>query len=259
MLRILVAALLAANLAFFAWSQGWLDGFVGVRSIGDREPERMSRQVHPELVHVLPASGASDGAAAASGAASASAAASSASDAASAARPESLAGSAPSGAVAAASAPSSICLEAGPFSDNEATRVQATLDKALAGANVVDQKTPKPGRWLVYMGRYANAEALTKKEEELKRRKIQYSEMPESSPLAPGLSLGVFSDRNNATRALDQFAELDIHTARVVELVPASSNHLFRFETSDVALATRASALKLGAAARDFKPCAAKT
>ena len=44
MLRALIAALLLANLAFFAWTQGWLDSVVGVRSIGDREPERLLRQ-----------------------------------------------------------------------------------------------------------------------------------------------------------------------------------------------------------------------
>lgn len=54
MLRLLVGLLVAANLAFFAWSQGWLDDVVGVRAQGDREPERLRNQVRPELVRVLP-------------------------------------------------------------------------------------------------------------------------------------------------------------------------------------------------------------
>ncbi|MEP7057176.1 MAG: hypothetical protein ABI809_05335 [Caldimonas sp.] len=62
MLRALVALLLAANLAFFAWTQGWLDDFVGVRASGDREPERLARQVNPGAVVIL--SAASDAAAA---------------------------------------------------------------------------------------------------------------------------------------------------------------------------------------------------
>jgi hypothetical protein len=57
--RALIALLLLANLAFFAWTQGWLDAVVGVRSIGDREPERLQRQVRPELIRILPASAAS--------------------------------------------------------------------------------------------------------------------------------------------------------------------------------------------------------
>ena len=55
MLRALVVALLLVNLAFFAWTQGWLDSVTGVRAIGDREPERLARQVLPESVRILSA------------------------------------------------------------------------------------------------------------------------------------------------------------------------------------------------------------
>jgi hypothetical protein len=53
MLRLLVVVLVLANLAFYAWTQGLLDNVVGVRSHGDREPDRMSRQVRPEVIRVL--------------------------------------------------------------------------------------------------------------------------------------------------------------------------------------------------------------
>ncbi len=53
MLRLLVVVLVLANLAFYAWTQGLLDNVVGVRSRGDREPDRMSRQVRPEVIRVL--------------------------------------------------------------------------------------------------------------------------------------------------------------------------------------------------------------
>lgn len=55
MLRALAALLVLANVAFWAWSQGWLDGVVGVKARGDREPERLALQLHPEIVVVLPA------------------------------------------------------------------------------------------------------------------------------------------------------------------------------------------------------------
>lgn len=54
MLRLLVAALLLANLLFFAWSRGWLDQVIGVPAQGDREPQRLASQVRPELVRLLP-------------------------------------------------------------------------------------------------------------------------------------------------------------------------------------------------------------
>jgi hypothetical protein len=47
MLRVLVLLLLLANAVFFAWTQGALDHVLGVRSIGDREPERQNQQVRP--------------------------------------------------------------------------------------------------------------------------------------------------------------------------------------------------------------------
>ena len=54
MLRRLALLLLLANLLFFAWSQGWLTGIVGLRPHPEREPERLARQVRPETVVVLP-------------------------------------------------------------------------------------------------------------------------------------------------------------------------------------------------------------
>jgi hypothetical protein len=219
-LRAFVAALLVANLAFFAWSQGWLDAIVGVRSIGDREPERLLRQVHPELVRVL-----------------------SAGDAAS----------------AAAAPPPFACLEAGPFTDAEVGAAQASAQGALPGAALSDVKTEQAGTWMVYMGRYADREALTKKEDEIKRRKLEYEELRDHPALAPGLSLGRFDTRAAATSALEQFTQQGIRTARVVEFKPASSSHLLRIERADAALAAQASALKLTALGnKGFAACATK-
>ncbi len=53
MLRLLVVVLVLANLAFYAWTQGLLDNVVGVRSHGDREPDRLTRQVSPEVIRVM--------------------------------------------------------------------------------------------------------------------------------------------------------------------------------------------------------------
>ena len=59
MLRVLALLLLLANVLFFAWTQGTLDQVLGVRSIGDREPEREALQVRPgDLVVVSAASAA---------------------------------------------------------------------------------------------------------------------------------------------------------------------------------------------------------
>lgn len=59
MLRLLVVVLLAANGAFFAWSQGWLDAVTGTRALGEREPARLDEQVRPDDVKLLPPRAAS--------------------------------------------------------------------------------------------------------------------------------------------------------------------------------------------------------
>lgn len=58
MLRVLVLLLLLANALFFAWTQGALDHVLGVRSIGDREPERQAQQVRPSDLVVVSAASA---------------------------------------------------------------------------------------------------------------------------------------------------------------------------------------------------------
>jgi hypothetical protein len=58
-LRALLAALIVANLIFFAYSRGTFDSALGLHSQGDREPERVAAQVRPQTVRLLPMSAAS--------------------------------------------------------------------------------------------------------------------------------------------------------------------------------------------------------
>ncbi len=220
MLRAIVAALLIANLGFYAWSQGWLDNVIGTRSTGDREPERLAHQVRPEVVRILSAGAAID-------------------------------------AASAASAPSALaCFEAGPFTDAELGAAQTTAQAALPGTPLADVKTDKPGTWMVYMGRFPNREALTKKEDELKRRKSPYEEVREPAALAPGLSLGRFDDRAAAVKALEEFTQQGIRTARVVESAPASTSHVLRVDKADTALVAQIGAVRFAGLGKGFAPCA---
>lgn len=219
MLRLLVVALLAANLLFYAWTQGWLDDVVGVRAAGDREPERLTRQVKPELIRVLP----------------------------------------PQSSASTAAKMGATCLEAGPFAADEIGGADAALQAALPGelrSNVATVKLDKPGQWIVYMGKYPNREALLKKAEELKRRNVKYDEVRNPPSLDGGLSLGRFDDRFSAERALAQLGQQGIQTARVVEVTPAGATFLLRAAAADGALAARLSGLKADALGKGFAECA---
>ena len=57
MLRALVAVLLVANLAFWAWSAGLMDN-LGLGPSRERDPLRLTQQIHPEAVRVLPSAAA---------------------------------------------------------------------------------------------------------------------------------------------------------------------------------------------------------
>ncbi|OYT98624.1 MAG: hypothetical protein CFE40_11890 [Burkholderiales bacterium PBB1] len=153
MLRGLLLALLLANLVFFVWSQGGLGNADGGAAGGQREPERLSRQVHPEAVQLLrpvvaaptPAStpsaatatdlsasgpeaaSAASSAEAASGPATAEVSASAAIAASAAASGASAVASTPTLAPPPPPPPGTRCLEAGPFSGTALAAAETAL------------------------------------------------------------------------------------------------------------------------------------
>ena len=235
MLRMLVLALALANAGYYAWTEGWLDTFIGTRANAEREPERLTRQVQPESVQILPSSAANLGAAPATAAA-------------------------PSPAPAAASAATATeplaCLEAGPFSTAELAAATSAAQTALPSGAWTDVKTEKPGVWLVYMGRYGDRELLAKKKEELGRIKLAFEDVRNAPSLEPGLSLGRYDNRAAAEKGLAQFALRGVHSAKVVELSPGSTTHLLRVDKADASLVTLLTGLRSEGLGKGFVPCA---
>lgn len=223
MLRKLVLLLVLANIVFFAWTQGAFDELLPVKSTGDREPERLARQVRPELVRLMPSSAAS-------------------------------AATTPS--ASPASQPALACLEAGPIAADALPAAEAALAAAIGAGRWADVKTEKPGSWIIHMGRFSNREALLAKQAELARIKVVNEELRSPSDLAPGLSLGRFDDRAAADRALDGFANRGIRTARVVQLTAPVASHVLRVDKADAALAAQLTSLKADALGKGFVPCA---
>ena len=221
MLRLLLLVLIVANLGFYSWTQGWLDSVVGIRATGDREPERLARQLRPEAVVILP--------------------------------PDSAASS------SAATAATPACLEAGPFSPTELVAAITSLKQLLptaAEGGWAEVKTETPGSWIVYMGKFADAEGLAKKEQELKRLKLDFEIMRSPPTLERGLSLGRFDQRAAADKALERFTQQGVRTARVVELSPPGSASLLRAARADAELASQLTALKTASLGKGFAACA---
>ena len=218
MLRTFVVLLLVVNLAFYAWTQGWLDHVVGVHARGDHEPERLARQVNPDLVKII--------------------------------APQSVA------AAASAAVRARVCLEAGPFVAGEVTAAEVTLTPLLPAGSWVNLKVEKPAVWAVYMGRYVDREVKKKKADELAQLNIPFEEVSGAPEFEPGLSLGRFEQRAGADTALVELTQRGVRSASVVELSKPTTVYLLRIDNADEALAARVAALKVGTLSRGFGACA---
>lgn len=236
MLRLFVLLLALANLVFLAWTYGWLDETIGVRAIGDREPERLARQVRPESIRIL-SGGASKAAAPAPGSATGGSAIAAAT------------GTADAGQVPA-------CLETGPLNTAQFATAEALLQLSLPSGSWTHLKAERPALWMVYMGKFNDAETMAKRQDELRRLKVDYEILRPPSELAPGLSLGRFEVRGNANNLLEQLTQGGVRNARVIEAVPATSTHVLRVEKPTAAMAAQLTALRADALGKGFQPCA---
>ena len=216
MLRALVLLLILANAGFWAWRQGWLEplhSVIGARPEGEREPERMARQVNAQAVRLVPAEAASAPA-----------------------RPEASAASAPTEAasepvVAASAAAPLLCMEAGPFAPADLRVAEATLTAALPSGGWT-QRTVTTA-WWVALGPYSDVEMLQKKRAELRRRGITPDTTAAVAGAAPVLVISRHESRIAAESALTAWSERGVRSARVVNAtVPQQA---LRFAQADAA------------------------
>lgn len=233
MLRLLVLLLALANLAFLAWSSGWLDDLVGVRAIGDREPERLQRQVRPETIRVLPG-----GAGTRAGATT---------------TPTPPGAAAVTPPAETASLPA--CLEAGPFTAQQFGTVEALLQLSLPVGAWTHVRNERPSLWMVYVGKFADTDSMTRRQDELRRLKVEYEVLRAPGELVPGLSLGRFEVRGNANNLLEQLSQRGVRGARVVEVPAAGSTHVVRIERPTPAVMAQLSTLRADVLGRGFQPC----
>ncbi len=219
MLRTLVLALLLANAAFFAWTQGWLDGVTGVTAHADREPQRLGQQVRPETVRLLPDQ-------------------------------VMLAASAP---------PATRCLEAGPFNATEVVAAEAALSASPAASAVAGRwsrlTTDTPGVWMIAVGRPVPHDAQVKKIAELNRLGIAFEEAKTASGADESLSIGQFDTMAAAQEALDRFSARGIHTGHIVEVTPPAKSHRLRIDAATPPEATTLESLSLNTPGKSFTTC----
>jgi hypothetical protein len=222
MVRLVVALLLVANAGYYAWTQGWLAGWVTASPIGDRDPGRLARQVNPSAVTVLTPQAAS------------------------------ALNTAPRD-------PALACLQAGPFDDGQIDAAEAALAALVPAGHWARVPATVPGTWIVYMGKYLDDETFQRKQAELRRLRVGFERVTAPADLAPGLSLGRFDSEALAEQSLADLAPRGVRTARVVQLAAPRPTHVLRVEGAETTLARQVLALRSDALGKGFGPCAQLT
>lgn len=220
MLRAFVVLVLAANVLFLGWTQGWLQSVWPSLPHGQREPERLAAQVRPELVTVVPPKNTNAAVTAAR----------------------------------AADASLRACFEAGPFAESEVAAAEnVLLQNAIPAGSWSRDSVARLAPWAVYMGRFSDRDLMRQKEEELRRLKIGFEELRAPPLLAPGLRISTHADKAAADQALAQLTERGVRNARVVELPALAPQIWLRVAKADADMQVRLRGL--GGVGNGFQPC----
>lgn len=256
MLRLLVVLLLLANAGYFAWSRQVLAG-LGMAPASQSEPERLGQQIEPAALRILPGQASNAGAAAAPAVQPPASEVPAAPPAAA----ESGVTVSAAGAAAATTTPAALaaaergeCLQAGPFDSGEADAWRRAASVLPQGSWSLERSTT-PGRWMVYLGRFADADALAKKRAELRAGGISFDRAGVAA-LEPGLSLGRFASEEAAERALATLArKSEARNARVVVERAESVSFQLRLPLVDAGLRAQLNALRPDLAGHALRPC----
>ncbi len=219
MLRSFVLVLILANGLYLAWSQGWLRA-QGFAPTPQSEPQRMTQQIRPEAVRILT----------------------------SADNKKVLA------QVQADLEPKQ-CLTAGPFDTAQVTALDQALAAALPPGGWQFESVTVPEHWIIYMGKFANAEALEKKRGELAVLKLVPQPLHNPS-LEIGISLGGYDTQAAATAELAQLTQRGIRTARVVQERAAGNATYLKLPAVTDAMKQRLNDVKPAMGGQTLKACA---
>jgi SPOR domain len=111
------------------------------------------------------------------------------------------------------------CMQTAILDRNAVPTIRRSLETRWPAGTWKIVPAAKPGRWLVYMGKYPNVAALEKKQQELRALKIRFF-TPKDRDLMPGLVLGEYASRAKANNALVVLGKAGIKSAKVVEGEP---------------------------------------
>ncbi len=218
MLRFLVLLLLLANGVYFAWTGGLLAS-LGFAPTAQTEPQRLQAQIKPEAIRLLNATEAK--------------------------RVEVLAAAPPP------KPPE--CLQTNLLSESQTSAVRAAAASLPASSWGLDSIT-EPARWIVYMGKYPNAEALASKKTELRGLNVSFETL-KNPTLEPGLSLGAFPTQPQANEAMAILAKRGVRTGKVLQELPERKGQIFKLPAVDEAMRGQLDGIKSAVGADGLSVC----
>jgi cell division septation protein DedD len=166
---------------------------------------------------------------------------------------EAVKSEAPKAEPAMVSAKAPDCLQAAPLDDAATEAVRRVL-ASWPAASWTLEPLAEAGRWIVYMGKYANAENVERKKAQLRQIGVAFE--PLSAPdLEPGLSLGGFASEAEANQQLERLAARGVRTAHVVQERPAARGQRLTLPAVDDALRPKLDEVRAVLAGKTLRAC----
>jgi hypothetical protein len=215
MLRLFVLLLLLANGVYYVWAEGLLLQW-GLGPLPQAEPHRMGQQIRPEGVRVLTPEEAK--------------------------RLETSPG-----------ARAGECLQAGPVEEAAAEPLRQAL-ASWPAASWTLEPVSEPARWIVYMGKYPDAQNVERKRGELRYIGVAFEPLI-NADLEPGLSLGGHPTQEAALQQLERLAGRGVRTARVVQERPDTRGQRLTLPAVDDTLRPRLDELRAALNGKPLRPC----
>jgi SPOR domain len=217
MLRLTVLLLVLANAMYFAWSQGLLAP-IGIAPAQQSEAQRLEQQIKPQSLRILDKEEASRLEVALPG-----------------------------------TKPLQECLQAGPLEDAQVALLKQVLGPWPDGSWVLESGI-EPAHWIVYIGKYASAENVSRKKAELRQIGVSFEALSDPA-LEPGLSLGGFATEAAARQHMEALSQRGVRSAKVLRERAEQRAQWVKFPAVDDGLRPRLEDLRPALNGKNLRPC----
>lgn len=215
-MRALFLLLVAANLAFFAWTTHLAPPEAG------RDPAPLARQIDPQRLPVV-AAGSEDS---------------------------------PKAQTRAPQPDAAACVEWGGFAPAETARAAEALAPLALGERLTERRSAETAGWWVFVPQQGSRQAAQKKAAELKALGVDdYFIVQEEGPLRWAVSLGVFSSEEAARSRLESLRARGVRSALVGARETPVQKVWYQVQGADAALRARLADIAIAFPGTELRDC----